>query len=447
MLKKGVKLRRKNLIFLFFIVLLVPFPYFMNSVFALRQGKYQSSVSLFAFENQSFNLVKSIAPTNNYSLISQWNGSLDSTLDVFIVDDFAYLADKEGGLVILDITNLTHPQEIGRKANVGDIVGAVNLFIENDYAYIANDVDGARIIDISNKTDPQVVSEYHDELYYWDVYVSGNYAFYTTIGDGLEILDISNKAIPSEIAQYNVGGFIWSVWGSENYIYITDLNTGLEIINVTEIATPTKVGFHNVYTGQPYSVFVEEDVAFIAVGNEGLELVNISSKSSPVKISQFKESGSIVDVHSTNDIVFLADKFNGLKILDISNKSNPIKVGSYSLSGDSWNVFYQEEVVYIANGQNGLAIIGIDKDNDDLADYLELEIYDTDPLNPDSDGDGFLDGFEIEMGTNPNDPNDYPIIPSLSPTETSGFTFGLTAIIFPIFIISFFVTISNKRKK
>ena len=251
MFAEGVKHKRKLIIFLFTIILLVPIPNFSDSSFSLMQGKYSDSESLFVVETLIYNFVKSIAPTNNYSLISQWNGSLDSTLDVYVVDEYAYLADKEGGLVILDITNLTHPQEIGRKAIAGDIVGAVNLFIENDFAYIANDVDGARIIDISNKTDPQVVSEYHDELYYWDVYVNGNYAFYTTIGDGLEILDISNKAIPSEIAQYNAGGFIWSVWGSENYIYITDLNTGLEIINVTEIYTPTKVCFNDVYSLQP----------------------------------------------------------------------------------------------------------------------------------------------------------------------------------------------------
>ncbi|NPE09057.1 MAG: hypothetical protein GNW80_12305 [Asgard group archaeon] len=446
MFSKGDKYKRKFLVFLFFFILLAPLPSFSNSAFSSKQEKYYDSELLYAFETQNLNLVKSLATTNNYSLISQWNGSLGSTFDVFVVDEFAYLADKDGGLVILDITNLTQPREIGRKAIAGDIVGAVNLFIENDYAYIANDVDGARIIDISNKSEPKLISEYHDELYYWDVYVSGNYAFYTTIGDGLEIINVSNKAIPNEIAQYNMGGFIWSVWGSENYIYITDLNTGLEIINVTEITTPTKVGFHDVYTGQPFSVFVEEDVAFIAVGNEGLELVNISEKSSLVKLSQFKESGSIVDVHSNNDTVFLADKFNGLKILDISNKSNPVKVGSYSLSGDSWNVFYQEEVVYLANGQNGLAIIGIDRDNDDLADYLELEIYDTDPLNPDSDGDGFHDGYEIEMGTNPNDPNDYPIIPSPSPTETSGFKYGLIFVISFIFIKIFFVIKINKRK-
>ncbi len=185
MVSKGFKLKGKFLIFLFFIILLVPLHSFSDSTFSSKQGKYSGTELLYAFETQNHNLVTSLATTNNYSLISQWTGSLDSTLDVYVVDEYAYLADKEGGLVILDLTNLTHPQEIGRKAVSGDIVGAVNLFIENDYAYIANDVDGARIIDISNKTDPQAVSEYHDELYYWDVYVSGNYAFYTTIGDGL----------------------------------------------------------------------------------------------------------------------------------------------------------------------------------------------------------------------------------------------------------------------
>ncbi|MCK5046998.1 MAG: hypothetical protein KAS22_10490, partial [Candidatus Heimdallarchaeota archaeon] len=79
------------------------------------------------------------------------------------------------------------------------------------------------------------------------------------------------------------------------------------------------------------------------------------------------------------------------------------------------------------------------------ADYLELEIYDTDPLNPDSDGDGFLDGFEIDMGTNSNDPNDYPIIFSPSPTETSDLS--LITVMSSIFIISFFILKCKKKLK
>jgi hypothetical protein len=41
-----------------------------------------------------------------------------------------------------------------------------------------------------------------------------------------------------------------------------------------------------------------------------------------------------------------------------------------------------------------------DMDSDGLSDYWEL-IFKTDPLNPDSDGDGFADGQEIDFAYNP----------------------------------------------
>ena len=43
----------------------------------------------------------------------------------------------------------------------------------------------------------------------------------------------------------------------------------------------------------------------------------------------------------------------------------------------------------------------IDTDNDGLSDYEEVYIYSTDPLNPDTDGDTYLDGTEVESGYDP----------------------------------------------
>jgi len=340
-------------------------------------------------------------PIRNYSIISHWQNSYDNTLDVFVVNDYAYLADKEGGLVILDLTNLTDPQEIGRYQVSEDIVGAVNLFVEDGFAYVANDVDGARIFDVSNETNPQLESGYHDELYYWDVYTNGNFAYFSTIGDGLEILDVSDKANPIEIAEYNSGGFIWSIWGSENYLYTADITHSLE-----------KIGSYNDYNGQPISIIVKDNYAFIAEGNEGLEIVNTSVKASPVEICQYTGCSSIVDVEYVNETIFLADKYEGLIILDYSNKTNPTKVGSYNVEGDVSSIFFDGEYVFLTNGEDGLAILGFDSDNDDLSDYLEIEVYHTDPFDPDSDQDGFSDGFEVKHGTDPLDPNDYPVEPT-----------------------------------
>ncbi|MFA6253103.1 MAG: L,D-transpeptidase family protein [Patescibacteria group bacterium] len=46
-------------------------------------------------------------------------------------------------------------------------------------------------------------------------------------------------------------------------------------------------------------------------------------------------------------------------------------------------------------------VLVVDTDNDSLTDEQELSIYFTDPKNPDTDGDGYLDGEEIKNGYSP----------------------------------------------
>lgn len=48
----------------------------------------------------------------------------------------------------------------------------------------------------------------------------------------------------------------------------------------------------------------------------------------------------------------------------------------------------------------------VDSDLDGLTDQGEIQLYQTNPAKPDTDGDGYLDGAEILVGTNPLDIND-----------------------------------------
>ncbi len=52
-----------------------------------------------------------------------------------------------------------------------------------------------------------------------------------------------------------------------------------------------------------------------------------------------------------------------------------------------------------------------DTDNDGLLDKEEIDIYKTNPLNPDTDGDGYSDGTEIKSGYNPLGQGKLPVPP------------------------------------
>ena len=53
----------------------------------------------------------------------------------------------------------------------------------------------------------------------------------------------------------------------------------------------------------------------------------------------------------------------------------------------------------------------VDSDLDGLTDQAEIQIYHTDPKNPDTDGDGYYDGAEVLAGSDPLDANSIPGMP------------------------------------
>ena len=76
---------------------------------------------------------------------------------------------------------------------------------------------------------------------------------------------------------------------------------------------------------------------------------------------------------------------------NISNISNALDRDNDGLSDDE-----EKEI--------GTNIFKADSDSDGLFDISEVNVYKTDPLTADTDGDGFLDGEEVLGGYNPKGP-------------------------------------------
>lgn len=108
------------------------------------------------------------------------------------------------------------------------------------------------------------------------------------------------------------------------------------------------------------------------------------------------------DIRTVGQIVFDFDRFE--RSFSQPSVNQPFSANAFlneaKKSYDSKNAaaFFQEKREIILSPDDPLSQ---DPDKDGLTTFEEQETYGTDPNNPDTDGDGFLDGEEVGAGFNP----------------------------------------------
>lgn len=295
----------------------------------------------------------------NVRLVSSYN-TPGQSIDVTVSGDYAYVADMEHGLRIIDISDLTTPAEVGSYDTPGDAKGVT---VSGNYAYVATDWVGLSIIDISDPTTPAEVGFYDTPEDAKDVAVVGNYAYVAEGWTGLRIIDVSDPTNPSEAGFYDTPGSALAVAVAGNYAYVANEGDScLLIIDVSDPTNPSEVGFYNT-PGAALGVAVVGNYAYVAGGLSGLRIIDVSEPTNPTEAGFYDWSNSglhydAIDVVVAEGYAYVVDGRDvGLRIIDISNPTNPSEVGFYDTSAAN-GVVVAGNHVYVANGwQYGLVIL------------------------------------------------------------------------------------------
>ncbi len=363
--------------------------------------------------NNEIILKTSAEPIQSEFLSNYINGT-GSSHEVFISGEIAYVADSNGGLEIVNISNPSNPQRIGIYTLGGS--SARDVFVTGDLAYVAYSTMGLRIINISDPTNPSPVGSYDDSdgSGNYKVYIEGNLAYIADREDGLEIIDISDPSSPVEIGQYGDSyNNTYDVCVSGSIAFIADGYDGVEILDISNPSSPIKIGQYFDNNNNTKSIYLSGTKLYTVDSFDGFEVIDVGNLTNPTRIGRYT-GGYAQDVYihgNTGYFLFSSGRF---EIIDVSNSSDLTKLGDYSFAGNSESIYYSSNIIYISILSNGVDIVNVSSiegrwnvpeqlgSYDDL-DGQAMDLFIWDNLAYIADWDG---GLEIINITDPTDPDE-----------------------------------------
>jgi len=171
--------------------------------------------------------------------------------DVKVSGNYAYAACMEWDLVVVEIARPRNPKVVGAVKGEGGHSEIVYLW--KNLALLADANAGLAAIDVTNPTHPREVGRWSDgDGYVEGVFANGSHA-YISFGrkgnrdTGLRIIDISSPEDMKEVGRVNFPGWVEGVFVYRNQAFVANTQQGLYEINVSNPANPKGVKGHEIF--------------------------------------------------------------------------------------------------------------------------------------------------------------------------------------------------------
>ncbi len=332
-----------------------------------------------------------ISAPDNIALAGQYiETGTNFVFDVEVLGDYAFLADDEEGLSVIDISN---PASMSLNQRLSQFSQASHISLSGTTAFVSRRNLGVSMLDIDVNTTPPVLTELGTVdtalfpsgfgLAYRAEQAANGYLAVADGENGVVMLDISTPASPQflrasndnvqslsllgnlAIAHRHVGynnsalygyilinnargaatpltpDFTVPVFSNITNVDVDALNrrvvassesSGLVVIDASDPNAPETGAWFNTGDQVQAAVLIGQTVAY-ADSDRDLKLVDVSDPANPVALPAFDfgSSHTVSDVvRFGDDAVLVATGFNGIKWLDLSDPLNPVLLGQWS---------------------------------------------------------------------------------------------------------------------
>jgi len=298
-----------------------------------------------------------------YKIVSRFT-TTGYAQDVVIDNTLAFVAQGEGGLMIINISDPKNPTAI-TTVNEG-MKGYANKVARKDSVlYIASGGFGVSVVNAADPENPQITATNLALKPAKNFLVMGNFLFTSVAEYGVQISEISYATQPDIRGGTETPGYAQGICASadSNYLLVANGEMGLAVFDISEL--------QNGWGNYPLEGWVDiseytEDVAshptlpyaYVACGTAGFTIVDFSDPTDLKIVSSYKTGGYAKEIRYKDGRVYMTTNSRGLKIFDVANVSSPVLIGTvkteYAMGLDM-----DDNYIYVADEVEGLITISI----------------------------------------------------------------------------------------
>lgn len=307
--------------------------------------------------------VEPIDLTGGYKIVTKFQ-TPGYSQDVLKKDNLLYMAQGEGGLLILDITDPKSPKTVS--ATVENVRGySAKIDIKDSVVFLAAGGFGVTVINVADPYEPVVTFANLPMKPAKSFYIMGDYLFTAISEQGVYIADISYPTYPDPRGVTEAPGYARgiSVTNDSAFLLVACGEVGLSIFDMSNFDEGWGIFPLVSWTDTPgyaesITILDDESLAFMACGTAGLQIIDYSDTANMQIVGSYDGVGYAKDLIYKNQKIYLTAEKGGLQIIDVSSVTSPKLLGiiatEYALGLD-----IDDKYIYVADEVEGLIIISI----------------------------------------------------------------------------------------
>ena len=277
--------------------------------------------------------------------------AMGDAVGVSVRGSYAYVCAGKDGLTVVDISDPTHMQIVG-KGQGGDGIAIERIALGDRYAFTAS--GAISTYDLKDPINPVCIG------------ISTEKAFDLSVGGGRAMLHRDAGYIPLDISSPNAPKPFWNTlhgaWYRSridgNLFYAGEHNS--ESLKIFDISNPGKV-WHvgDIKFGSSTGMTLGEGYALVPSLYDGMLVCDIGNPRLPIWLSQpYLDAGTDMGVVWHQGMAFVAvDSQSDITVYDLSDPQMPVSMDKLAKGVGGSDIAADGDKICLANRKNGLLVI------------------------------------------------------------------------------------------